>query len=57
MYLRSFAITCALAVGLLVILALAFIMCIPAYIANLFTVPPTRPRAFASALPGGRLRS
>ena len=44
MYLRSFAVTAALAVGLLVILGLAFVMCIPAYLVNLRHLPQPRRR-------------
>lgn len=44
MYLRSFAVTAALAVGLLVILGLAFVMCIPAYFVNLLHLPQPQPQ-------------
>ena len=54
MYLRSFAVTIALATGLLLILALAFIMCIPAYVVSLIALQPPRPREFGHSLHGGR---
>jgi hypothetical protein len=48
MYLRSFAVSIALALGLLVILGLAFIMCVPAYCLNLVTFGQPRTRALRS---------
>ena len=48
MYLRSLAISFILAVGLLVILGLAFVMCVPAYCVNLVTFGQPRTRAFRS---------
>ena len=48
MHIRTIAITLALAAGLGVILFLAFIMCIPAYIMNLQFA---RPRSASPAVP------
>jgi hypothetical protein len=44
MFLRTLLVTVTLAVGLGVILALAFVLCIPAYLLNLMT-PPPQPRS------------
>jgi hypothetical protein len=54
MYLRSFAITVALAVGLVVILALAFVIGIPAYLVNLLSLHQPR-KPLVPPLPRGRL--
>jgi hypothetical protein len=47
MFLRTLLVTVTLAVGLGVILALAFVLCIPAYLLNLMTPPQPRPRHLA----------
>jgi len=52
MFLRSIAVTVALAAGLAVILGMAFIICIPAYCIGRLQ---GQPRGFGPAFSGGKL--